>query len=313
MSVLNIAFASLGRAAALGNMVLTVYVIHLLLALPLTMAFHRLLGETTNFSLEYDTLLQGFQFTVLSEFLNAYGPAIVGLMHGGFVLALVAVLVNTFLSGGILTVLGDRGRPFSLRTFFRGCGEEFPRFAGVLAVTGVGLLVVGSVLALLLGLIIGAVSSGAETEVPVIAVVVVGTILFLLGILAVLLAGDYARVLLVVQKGGTVLDAAWKSVRFVLRHLSAVTTLVFIYICTGAILFVLVTIVWSVVGTGSSIALLVTVVLQQGFIVLRGWLRIGSYAGAVALYRDRASTSLSDLSPAHPPDDSGGGRHNAYR
>ena len=190
-------------------------------------------------------------------------------LAAGGILVSLSWLSSAFLGGGVLSAYADEGGLRWAR-FLR----ESWRWFGTLLLMGVlrgGVTVSVLVLA---GAVVGAAGMGAAWFVaPVLAVMWV----------FVLAVGELGRVEVVVGGRRNVLRALGEGVRFVLRRPLGVTVLYGVSLVSWVVAYVLYR--WVLVPRLPPAWWALAFVLQQGFVVLWLWIRLGRWAGVVALVR----------------------------
>jgi hypothetical protein len=111
------------------KIVLLVYVLQLLLAVPLAMQVWHVLEASIGNSLEINKLLSGYDHTVISDFLNVHGGSITPLIGQLRWVLLVWALASVFINAGVLSTLVNK-TPNWL-SFWAGGAIYFFRFAMV--------------------------------------------------------------------------------------------------------------------------------------------------------------------------------------
>ena len=98
----DIIFRGIATGFRQWRIVAIVYALQLCLALTLGMQAYEVLEASIGHSLELHKLLQGYDHTVLTDFLNVHGASITPLLGQLRWLALVWLLFSVFLDGGLL-------------------------------------------------------------------------------------------------------------------------------------------------------------------------------------------------------------------
>ena len=97
-------------------MSLLLCLLNLLAAAGLAFAFRSAFSTGLDSSMSISELLGNLNFTVWQDFMVKNGHQISGVFNQIVWLALLSMLVNTFLAGGILSILREVGAKFSLVT-----------------------------------------------------------------------------------------------------------------------------------------------------------------------------------------------------
>ena len=121
------------------QMILLLYGINLLIALPLAMAFRSALIRSFDNSLAVEMMLKDFDATVYSDFMKYHGKFISTLLLQIPWLIVLYMINNMLTAGGVISYV-NAPQPFSLSAFFEKCGKFFYRLLKLLTI----LVVVGS-------------------------------------------------------------------------------------------------------------------------------------------------------------------------
>ena len=197
------------------------------------------------------------------------------------------LLVQTFLAGGLLGVMRTPGAGWTLRGLLHGSGFYFGRMVRLLVLV---LLVDGLVFALHAPLARLAVRRAREavSEDAALAWLFGHHALLLLALLAVHLVAGYATTIVVVEERSSALLAMVSSVGFCLRNLGRAALHYAAILLLGVALLLAWTWLDRLVPVSGYRTQLGWLVLAQGFVGLRLFLRLSLLGGQVALYRASA-------------------------
>lgn len=191
-------------------MALLLYVTNLLLAVPLALACRAVLAAGFGASMAPANLMGGFDYTAWQDFSSAHGQELSAIIRQLSWLILIAMLLNAFLSGGILGQLRAGKQKFSASIFFAGCGNYFLRFFRLFLLFGFSFFLVAIVLAGILGAAGDALTANATSEITVFWVRVAAAVIFLVPVIIVLMIADYAKIIVVVKDDRSMLKTAWR-------------------------------------------------------------------------------------------------------
>lgn len=121
------------------KIVLLVYFLQLLFAIPLAMQVWHVLEASIGNSLEINKLLPGYDHTVISDFLKVHGGSITPLIGQLRWVLLVWALSSVFINGGILVTLVKKAPTWL--AFWTGGATYFFRFLKITAIFSVMLMV----------------------------------------------------------------------------------------------------------------------------------------------------------------------------
>jgi hypothetical protein len=284
MSILRAFSSGLRRATAEPAMVLVLYFANLLMALPVAMAFRAVLQAGFGGSMSPSTLMEGLDFTTLSDFMINHGTDLSALFRQLSWLMIVSMLLNAFLAGGVLTVLKDSRGKYTATSFFGGCGAYLGRFLRLFALFVVVLLLVSLIVGTIVGLLADALIESANSEVMDFWIRIATVVLFLLPVTILMMISDYTKVSMVLNEERSVLKSAWKSTGFVFRHFFRTFGLELLLLLVPVLLYVLYALIDLSVGISSNLTILLMMIIQQLFIALRGWAKIVFFEGELSLY-----------------------------
>ena len=117
-------------------------------------------------------------------------------------------------------------------------------------------------------------------------------------LVVVVMVGDYARVLTVVDDGRAMLKALWSSFRFILRSAAGAFGVQYLFLLVNIGLFLLYLSAEWLTGTGSGFLLGFLFVVQQLVMIARAFLRTALFAGEVELAALSAAERLEAVAPA---------------
>jgi hypothetical protein len=319
------------RVAHAPAMVLGVWLLNLLVALPLTVMLRDAIAEQLGPSLRAEDVSRGFDVDWWNEFQaragdvgKAFGPEVIGFaaplknfsdladgrMPTSPVLIAVAtwLVLWTFLTGGIIDRYA-RNRPTRAHGFFSACGDWFGRMVRLGLIAGIlYYLLFTYVHPLLFDRFYGWITHDTAVERTAFLYRVALYVVFGLMVVAVHIWVDVARVRAVVEDRRSMLYAAISGWRFLRQHLWQVLGL---YALIAASLVLLLA-VYALVAPGPLVQggwVWMALFVSQLYLIGRLWLKLQVAASLVALYQadfGRAlheSTAAAPVWPESPPAD----------
>jgi len=241
--------------------------------------------------------MQGLDMSVMRDFLNLHRDGIGAIMQEISWVMLAYMLINTFLAGGILTVIRDKKDTFVASTFFAGCGAYFLRFLRLFFIFGVLLVVVLSILGGVLGGIASSISDNASSEITDYWVGAAFFAILLLPAMLIIMVADYAKIIVVAHDEHSMLKSAWRSTKLVIRYFFRTFGLELLLVLVPVLLFAIYIWVDLSIGMSSGLTILVMFVLQQLYIVSRAWTKIFFFAGELSLYHTLQPFGLQAAAP----------------
>ncbi|MCU0348073.1 MAG: hypothetical protein MUC59_14115 [Saprospiraceae bacterium] len=248
------------------KIVLLVYALQLLVAVPLAMQVWHVLEASIGNSLEINKLLPAYDHTVFSDFLNTHGGSITPLIGQLRWVLLVWAVASIFINGGVLFTLLKRTPKW--QDFWAGGAAYFFRFAKIAAIF---LLLVLLWTAITLLPYLGNLMNSFETmdsEKTVLTYLLWIAMGWFIGVIYLNNAFVVARTAIIEQGLGT-----WRALKtglgFALRHFFQITTIFLIF----SALQVLASLVyWWVEGKSGMVSggmVLVFFLIQQALVLFR--------------------------------------------
>lgn len=208
-----------------------------------------------------------------AAFAEAAGQiALPALLAVGTVL-LSAWLSSAFLSGGALHTYAEGGE-FRLRRFLRSCWRWFGTLLLVDLLDAVGMILLFALLLALTGAAV-AIVGGWVTGVAVVLLLVVS--------LLWLAVWELTRVAVVVGERRNVFRALGRAASLVFRYPLGVAVLYALSLLSWVVVYGLYR--WALVPRLPRAWWLLTFLLQQAFVTFWLWIRLGRWAGGVALFK----------------------------
>ena len=285
MNALVISFRqTLGSLRLAGLLYGATLVLGLLAALPL---YDTLLAEDQN-SLAFMNLLNGFDYTVYSDFMHRSERAVSPLMSVGRWLGILYVFLSVFVAGGILwrfmQLSGLRQPvPFHIGTFLPACGQYAGRFGRLFGVTFLFVLA-GAGIWLVIGSLASIALSDSLTERGLFWVGSIFFILFVLTATLLLCIGDYAKVLMFREDERNAFRAFGRAGRLVWRNLGKTYGFYWLLIGIGGGLFGFYFLLDDLITMRNWPTILIMLVVQQALIFARISLKVWSLGIAYGVY-----------------------------
>jgi len=299
--------------------VVGMFLMTLLVALPLSLALHGMIEAHLGPSLAADTVASGVNYEWWQEFsaqaaglATTFVPSLIGFgavldnlsglldnipMAGTIAGATVAWLVIwSFLSGGVLDRFA-RDRPTRAAGFFAACGTHFWRFLR-LGIIGwfVYAFLFGMLHVWIFELAYPRLVRNLSVEREAFAVRLGGYLVFGAVLLICVVVFDFARVRIVVEDRRSALAALAAAVRFVRRHFARI---VMLYFLNGTALLAVLGI-YAVASPGaprSGLHMMAVLFLGELYILARHYLKLGFYASQTALFQSALAHARYTASP----------------
>jgi hypothetical protein len=275
------------RANSALRLVLLLYAVNLLLAVPIALGFRATVAAAFGRSTGPESLIQEFDYTVVQDFMDHHGSEIAPLFRQLVGFAFVSMLLSTFLAGGTLSLLREQNGGFSAEAFFRDCGKYFARFFRLFLIFGILLILLTVILSAGLGAALSQMADNADSEVGTFAAFLGAGLAFVLPAMLLMMAADYAKIITVTHDARSMAGAARDAFRFILSNFFPAVGL---QLALLALALLLIAAYWGIeglLGMTSPLSIAVVFLIQQIFMVSRMWTRVTFFSGEMMLYRER--------------------------
>jgi len=264
------------------RLIVWLYLANLVFAAVLLFPLRKLVSEISRTDLA-DEFVSGFQIDLFVDFWAQHSSALKSLAFSAVGLGILYLIINIFLTGGIVASLAAE-RQVSLRRFFYSASRYFWRYLRLFVLLAV---VVGLVLAgynLWLDGLVDNLRKDSTTDVASFLWRALAVTLVLVFVSLIMMVFDYAKIRTVVDGRRSVIFATCVAFGFSFRRFLRTVTLFYFNLVIVGILFAIYLIVenqFSNATIGSMVSLFV---VQQIFIVSRIWMRLSFFATQMAFY-----------------------------
>ncbi|MCD8540506.1 MAG: hypothetical protein LRY55_12625 [Leadbetterella sp.] len=245
------------------------YLLSLLSALAVVIPFYRTLLLDTGHTLALDTLVKDFDFMVFTDALRAFSDVLRPYIFRVFLLLGIAALAVPFFSGGFIdAVIHNK---FRFQRFLIHCRRFWGPTLGLALITGLFVLI-STVLTVGISLLMTALFKEPDHRTAVL-LHVPALLFFLLSQGFLFLLWDYSRVILVTTGKKDIFNALAAALRIVTRSSRPALLLAAVLLAglAGLGLYLLLD---KAIGMTSPLTITVMLLLQQGFIYYRLFLRM---------------------------------------
>ncbi len=286
MAILNAIRAGLRKVNNNLHFIGLLWILNIAFAMILSMTLYRLLNADLSGSLIGDSLLQAFDYRWYQEFFFKYQTTLEMFTNTLIIVGSIYILIQTFLLGGLLSVLYSSERKTLFIDFFYGGVRYFYRFFKILLLAMlfyVGLFFVNRWGTAATENLLGA----SESEALRISVIAVRYILLALIFFFLNIIFDYTKISVVVREEGKILKEWWRAVKFTVSHAGTTVGLFVLLFILGVGIFGLYYLLENIFQPVSSYGMIFLVfVLHQIYIGARIWLRMMFYASQLALWKE---------------------------
>ncbi len=282
MKIISIYRESIGNVYRCRRIIFYLWFINIVYALAIVLPVHLLLKNQTGQSLMNDRLLQSFDLLWIADMIFKYKEVLPLLLGWILLPVLLYLLLNVFLSGGMIAALKDQRILVRLPHFFHQSAWFFRRFLGLFLLSIPAYIVLVGIPFGIAGRILDIFTSDAATEWPLIISANIKLLVFFVFFTIVNMLFDYAKIITVASDAKSVFKIFWRAFKFVIRHFFGSWAL---YL-TLAILFFLGSVVYMEIEQLLPSAALGWVVLifiwQQVYLLFRLAMKMEFYAAQMA-------------------------------
>ena len=290
-------------------MVLFMLVINLLFSLILAIPMVTSLGESIGQSEVGDRMQKGFDYIWWEEFRDqskgietSFSPSIIGkgavldnfvhLIHFGethlprvfLFFGALYVLLHTFLSGGIISVLGKDIPVFSIKSFFSGAGKFASRFFLLMIISWIFFFLVIAFKDFLFALV-NSVSDTARSEIFPFYLSLISSIFIYAVFLFFQMVFDYARIKTVIEDSRSVLQTTRDAFIFVFKNIGSTMGLFYLLLLANLVLTVVFIFLKEIIPQTTAVSIFAVFLIQQIFICSFIWIRCWLYSSQLELYK----------------------------
>ncbi|UFH53836.1 hypothetical protein [Spirosoma sp. KNUC1025] len=265
-----------------------IYGITLIMGLLVAFPFYNTLIVEDQNSLAFLKLLDGFDYTIYSDFMHRSKRTLTPLMSVGRWLGLAYLFLSVFFAGGILARFTQFSSvrlsdSFTIGAFWQACSYYVARLLGLFAVTLL-FVIVGAGLWLVIGTILALILSDTLTERGQFWIGLLFFTLFALTAAFILCIGDYAKVLMIRDDESNAFRAFGRAGRLVLRNPVRTYGLYCLFILIGTGLFGLYFLIDEAIPIRGWLTILIMFIVQQLFIFARVGLKVWWLGTAYGVY-----------------------------
>ncbi len=250
----------------------------LLLALPMFSVLNTHFGNSDF----YYRLLEGYDATVFNEFLYYFGDALSALSGGIKWLLLAYFLLSVFLTGGIIRTLNDD--KFSTSSFFGGSAYSFFRYLGLSLLVAIIQIFFLVLIAMSVGGYIGLKFDSFQSELTVYGIVIAALVVYFFIFLIFNMVSDYGKFYLEMNDSFNIFKAFWDGIKYVFKHFLKTMSLYLILLFLPAVIMYVYLYFEKDYKMATSLGILIVFLMQQGFILLRVFLRTWILSSELKIY-----------------------------
>ncbi|GAB2514765.1 hypothetical protein GCM10027085_00690 [Spirosoma aerophilum] len=261
-----------------------IYGVTLALGLVVALPFYNTLKAEDQDSMAFLNLLNGFDYTIFSDFMHRSAQTLSPLLSVGRWLGLLYMVLSVFFAGGILLRFSQPHNYFSNGLFWQGCAHYMGRFMRLFGVTLL-FVVVGGGLWLIIGSLVSVAVNDSFTERGLFWIGAGFFALFALTATLFLCIGDYAKVIMFREDETNAFRAFGRAGRLVLQNPGRTFGLYGLLILLGTALFGIYFLLDEVITASNWLTISILFLIQQTLIFARVGLKVWWLGTAYVSYQ----------------------------
>jgi hypothetical protein len=272
------------RATRSPRMLFLLYAINFLLAVILALPLSRLFNQIAGNSMEWQVFMKDFDYNFFKAIFEDAGSAWTLLKAQIVWVAIIYLVINIFITGGILRTVNTNH--FTVSTFFGGSGQSFFRFLGLDTL----MLILHS---LTVAAVIGGFSAIYDSALPKVEseqglywIVASGVFVYLILFLFLLMVSDFSKSYMELKGSFNFFKGFGKGMAYTFRHLFKSYTLYLLLMLVPVALTVVYFLVDDMVKTRTGTGILIMFFVQQAFIFSRVWTKIWCQSSQFKIFAD---------------------------
>ncbi len=286
-----------GKAVKSPRLIFILYLSNVLTALLIALPFRGYLQRSFGRSKLFENLLDGFDSTAFSNLLYYNKDGLLSILNsvGWFMLAYF--FLSIFLGGGIIRIL-NRDK-YSNAHFFSGATFNFFRFLGLSLMFLLVQIALAIAIYVPLGFIIDGLQDKLASEIVFYYWIGGAVLLHLLLFLLISMIGDYSKFYLEITNSFNIFKGFWKGIKYVFTHFAKTYFLYLFLLFLPAVVMYVYLYFEKDIKMAMGVGILIVFAMQQGFVLLRMFLRVWILASEFKMYDDDTKdTDTADRSKA---------------
>lgn len=279
MNIISAYIQGLFNSLSKFKILLLLYGCNLLFGLVIALPLHSVLGDSIGHSIEIQKIIEGFDNTVFTDFMNEHGQLLQPLLSQFQWLTVLYMVLFVFLNGGIIHILNGR------IGFGEGCAKYFWRFFRLSLLFLLLHLLTAMVI---FGILLLIVRNGFDlfgSEIPIYWSIVVGFIVYFIAASIVSALSDYAKIRIVVNEQRSAIQAMLHSFGTVFQNFRKTYGLYLLNIAIIGLLYLIYWTLHSNVSTSNFFLIVFMLIVQQFLMLLRLCAKMVNLASAMEVYR----------------------------
>jgi hypothetical protein len=262
------------------------YVINLLFAVIISIPFKNILtGSFSKVKVSKD-LIESFSFTAFIDFLNINGAAIGVVFSYLLPIGFLYLILNFYLSGGILSIWKSDKKIFDKNIFFSNCSEYFFRFIKIFLLI-LFLIFIICIITIILFFVVDSINESVYSNDTANILILSAVVVFLFLISICVIIYDYARIILVKDVVTESNKSVIYSMKFVFKNIFSVYgmfLLIFISLIVITIIYLIMKFAFPI---NNWFVFLLLFIIQQIYILFGIALRVILYSSQFIYYENK--------------------------
>ncbi len=272
------------RAVKSPRLIFILYLSNFLTALLIALPFRGYLQRSFGKSKLFENLLNGFDYTAFSNLLYYNKEGLISILDSVFWFMLAYFVLSIFLGGGIIRIL-HRDK-YSNAEFFSGATFNFFRFAALSVIFIAIQILVAVAIYVPLTLILDDLHNKLVSEIVFYYWISGAVLLHLFLFLLVSMIGDYSKFYLEIKNSFNIFKGFWKGIKYVFTHFAKTYFLYLFLLFLPAVVMYVYLYFEKDIKMAMGVGIITVFAMQQGFVLLRMFLRVWILASEFKMYDD---------------------------
>lgn len=264
------------------------YFVNFVFALLAAFPLNNYLQSTVAHTLSMQESLEGFNYGIISDFLNEYGSGLAVVFNQSLVVIFFFFVLNIFFAGGIINLIKFQPAKYDSRTFWSGCTKYFWRF---FRLTVYFLITHGMLLFICYSIFMKISGSfdffEMENDRQVITGLKIALPVYLLLAFFVFLFNDYFKLHLVDYENKYLFKPFTSNIKFLSKNILSTAILYLINLLVFAFVFLIFYTITKSIQAQNYTGILLLFIVNQVWVILKTSVKLINLSSASYLYQHK--------------------------
>lgn len=270
------------------RLLIMLYIVNFVFALLAAFPLNNYLQSTVAHTLSVQESLEGFNYGIISDFLNEYGTGLAVVFNQSLVVILFFFVLNIFFAGGILNLIKYQPAKYDSSTFWSGCTKYFWR---IFRLT-IYFLITHGMLLFICYTIFMKVSGGfdffeMENDQQIVTGLKIALPIYLLLAFFVFLFNDYFKLHIVDYEKKYLFKPFTSNLKFLSKNILPTAILYLINMLVFAVVFLIFYFITRAMGAQTYLGIFLLFIVNQVWVILKTSVKLINLSSAGYLYQYR--------------------------